>query len=50
MTKRIAAMGFATLALLVAGAGAASADPPPMTHDSAPTCEMTHDCPGMTHD
>ncbi|GAB3437501.1 hypothetical protein [Flindersiella endophytica] len=54
MTKRIVAGGFATLALLVVGAGTASADPPPppMTHDFAPTgCNMTHDCPAdMTHD
>lgn len=48
MTKRIAAMGLATLALLVAGAGAASADPatPPMTHNLAPTHSRSTD---MTH-
>lgn len=48
MTKRIVATGLATLALLVVGAGTASADP--MTHDFAPTCDMTHDCTDMTHD
>jgi hypothetical protein len=49
MTKRIVAAGLATLALLVVGAGAASADPP-MTHNLAPTCDMTHNrCSDMTH-
>jgi hypothetical protein len=49
MAKRILAAGLVTLALLVVGAGTASAEPP-MTHNFAPTCDMTHNrCSDMTH-
>jgi hypothetical protein len=51
MMKRIVAGGLATLALLVIGAGTASADPvPSMTYNVAPTgCDMTYNCAGMTY-
>jgi hypothetical protein len=38
--KRFVAALFVALGLFAAGVGIASAEPPPMTHDS----------PGMTHD
>ncbi|GAB3415829.1 hypothetical protein [Flindersiella endophytica] len=48
--KRIAIAGLAALAMLVIGAGTASADPG-MTYDIGPAgCDMTYDCHTMTHD